>query len=149
MILAGSLTTAGTPLIAHRVSNGSIVGTYAAQTTQQVTEDFGEAQLVGGQAYVRLDARFASVTQRGTQYLVFLTPQGDTKGLYVTQKTATGFAVRETNGGRSSIAFDYRIVAEAAGSANLRLPEVHDTLYHGRTAPHRSPRIPGMLNPTR
>jgi hypothetical protein len=137
MILAGSLTTLGTPLIAHHVSKG-LVGTYTAQTTQPVTEDFGEAQLIAGQAYVRLDAGFASVTQRGAQYLVFLTPQGDTKGLYVTQKTATGFVVRETNSGRSSIAFDYRIVAIAADSAHQRLPQLRDTLYHGRSAFPRS-----------
>ncbi|HEX3456733.1 MAG TPA: hypothetical protein VHR97_02155 [Candidatus Baltobacteraceae bacterium] len=44
--------------------------------------------------------------------------------LYVAQKFARGFTVRESQGGRSSILFDYRIVARRAGSSEARLPEI-------------------------
>ena len=43
---------------------------------------------------------------------MFLTPEGDCKGLYVQDKRGASFEVRELQGGSSSIAFSYRIVAK-------------------------------------
>jgi hypothetical protein len=72
-------------------------------------EDFGSAKLARGRAVVRLDANFAKVIKRG-DYRVFVTPEGDCHGLYVRGKNANSFEVREFAGGKSSIAFSYRIV---------------------------------------
>jgi hypothetical protein len=52
---------------------------------------------------------------------VFLTPNADTRGLYVQGKYARGFIVREVGNGRGSFDFDYRVYArtnqpEATGS---------------------------------
>ena len=44
-------------------------------------------------------------------YKVFTEPDGDCKGLYVTNKTATSFEVHELGGGTSSVEFDYRVMA--------------------------------------
>jgi hypothetical protein len=71
-------------------------------------EDFGAAKLTRGRAIVKLDADFAKVIKR--EYHVFLTPEGDCRGLYVRRKSAANFEVRELMGGKSSIAFSYRIV---------------------------------------
>jgi hypothetical protein len=71
-------------------------------------EDFGAAKLKRGRAVVRLDPDFAKVIKRGG-YKVFLTPEGDCRGLYV-RKSAVSFEVRELMGGTSSVAFAYRIV---------------------------------------
>jgi len=71
-------------------------------------EDFGAAKLRRGRAVVKLDVDFAKVIKRG-DYKVFLTPEGDCRGLYV-RKSAASFEVREFAGGKSSIAFSYRIV---------------------------------------
>ena len=71
-------------------------------------EDFGAAKLRRGRAMVKLDVDFAKVIKRG-DYKVFLTPEGDCRGLYV-RKSAASFEVREFAGGKSSIAFSYRIV---------------------------------------
>jgi hypothetical protein len=38
-------------------------------------------------------------------------PNGDCRGLYVTNKSANSFAVRELGGGTSNVRFDYRIMA--------------------------------------
>jgi hypothetical protein len=57
-------------------------------------------------------------------YYVFLTPLGDTRGLYVSIKTPTAFQVREVEHGRSSLEFDYRIVAHPLDADNDRLPPV-------------------------
>ena len=71
-------------------------------------EDFGEAKLKRGRAIVKLDADFAKVIKRG-DYKVFVTPEGDCRGLYV-RKSAGSFEVRELEGGTSSVAFSYRII---------------------------------------
>jgi hypothetical protein len=78
--------------------------------------------LQNGNAYVYLDPAFANVIERGAKYLVFITPEGDSRGLYVTEKTARGFVVRENMGGHSTLAFSYRIVAKPLGSHEQRLP---------------------------
>jgi len=49
------------------------------------------------------------VIKRG-DYKVFLTPEGDCRGLYVRRKSAANFEVREFMSGKSSVAFSYRIV---------------------------------------
>jgi hypothetical protein len=72
-------------------------------------EDFGAAKLKSGRAVVKLDADFAKVVNTG-DYRVFVTPEGDCHGLYVRGKRAASFEVRELMGGKSNIAFCYRIV---------------------------------------
>jgi hypothetical protein len=109
---------------ATTASAGRAVTTYAPMVSQPTIEDFGEAQLVYGQALVRLDPKFANVVDQRANYLVFITPEGDANTLYVTQKSMGGFTVRESHSGRSTIAFSYRIVAKPFGSSEARLPMV-------------------------
>lgn len=109
---------------ATATSAGRAVTSYSAQETSPTIEDFGEAQLVTGLASVRLDPKFANVVEQRANYLVFITPEGDANTLYVTQKSMGGFTVRESHGGRSTIAFSYRIVAKPFGSHEARLPMV-------------------------
>jgi hypothetical protein len=71
-----------------------------------------------------LDTTFAQTINAGMEYHVFLTPTGNCRGLYVAQKTANGFEVRELLGGKSNTAFDYRIVARRRGFETVRLKEV-------------------------
>jgi hypothetical protein len=44
--------------------------------------------------------------------------------LYVAEKSATSFVVKELGGGTSSIAFDYRIMAKRKSFETLRLADV-------------------------
>lgn len=106
----------------QKTSTGSTVDTYAPQVSQPTLEDVGEGQLVNGFANVALEPRFADAIDRTTRYLVTLTPEGDCRGLYVAQRNGIGFTVRELQGGRSSIAFSYRIVAKPYGDTSARLP---------------------------
>jgi hypothetical protein len=116
LTLTGKLIQHGTPTAVAATSRGNQVVTFAPQQSIQTMEDVGEAQLIGGQAVVRLEPAFASTIDTRRSYLVFITPQGESNSLYVTQKTAGGFVVRERNGA-SNIAFDYRIVAQPYGQA--------------------------------
>jgi hypothetical protein len=105
----------------HRNSGGENVLTYASQSATATIEDVGTARMYGGAANVRIDPAFASLTD-GKWYYVFLTPLADTRGLYVSVKTPTAFQVRETEHGRSSLTFDYRIVAHPRDADGDRLP---------------------------
>jgi hypothetical protein len=118
--------------VSHRVIS------YAPSQTVPSIDDFGEAQLVGGHAAVRLSADFANVVDQRASYLVFITPEGDSRGLYVTDKTRTGFTVRENEGGRSTLAFSYRIVAKPYGVDKPRLPMTTIPAPRPASVAHRS-----------
>ena len=109
-------------VVESETHTGQRVTTYATTSSVPNVEDFGEAQLTSGQSYVSLKQSFAATIDARFAYMVFITPEGDTRGLYVTQKTPAGFVVRESQGGRSDAAFSYRIVAKPFGStaASLR-----------------------------
>jgi len=105
-------------------SNGKDVSLYAMQSPENWFEDFGSGQLSNGSASITLEAVFARTVNTGVDYRVFVTPNGDCKGLYIANKSASGFEVRELGGGNSNISFDYRIVARRKGFENVRLAEV-------------------------
>ena len=75
---------------------------------------------------------------------MFLTPEGDNRGLYVDHKTGAGFDVRESQGGRSTIAFSYRIVGKPLGSSAQRLPLLSDVVAREAAGVHRP-----MLTPAK
>jgi hypothetical protein len=110
-------------LVRHRDDAGHRVQSYALESAARTIQDSGTARMVRGVGDVTLDPAFASVTDR-RWYYVFLTPLGETRGLYVSRKTALSFQVRETEGGRDSLTFDYRIVAHPLDASYDRLPSV-------------------------
>ena len=91
---------------------------------KKMFEDFGEAKLVRGKARVKISADFAAIVDT-KDYYVFLTPHGDSAGLFVTARTFAGFEVREQGRGTSSLSFAYRIVAHPRqASDNKRLAKI-------------------------
>jgi hypothetical protein len=138
----GNLTCTGSGdfdggiVVASRMADGSRRATSAVTSPDAVVEDFGRARLVNGTANVELDRQFASLINTA-DYAVFLTPRGDSKGLYVTNVSGTGFTVREQQGGTSTLDFDYRIVAKRTGTAaRARFAKVDE--------PPPAPRFPEM-----
>ncbi|HEY7994487.1 MAG TPA: hypothetical protein VID24_09760 [Candidatus Eremiobacteraceae bacterium] len=107
-----------------RTRDGNVATSFAPTATAPTIEDNGTAQLVGGVATVQLDATFAKSIDLHRVYQVMLTPDGDTKGLYIASKSPTGFVVREVQGGHNSIAFDYHIYAPSIGQAGTRMTEM-------------------------
>ena len=104
-----------------RSGSGADYDMYAAKHASETLEDEGEAVLRNGTAHVALDPAFASVISSRQPYLVFTTPQGDTRGLYVANRTPQGFDVRETSNGHNSLTFDYRIVGHPIGAETRRM----------------------------
>jgi hypothetical protein len=99
------------------------VAVSAIESPQNWFEDAGSAQLVKGVAVVALDSDFVQTVNTALDYKVFPVPNGDCKGLYVTNKTATSFEVRELGGGTSSVRFDYRIMALRKDYENVRFAD--------------------------
>jgi hypothetical protein len=110
---------------AQRVRNGAQVGAFNPESTQATMEDTGTSRLLNGECAVRFDPAFASTIDTSRGYQVFLTPNGDTRGLYVFAKYEGGFIVRENEHGRSSVYFDYRVVAHPYGASDARLPRLN------------------------
>jgi hypothetical protein len=124
------------PAVVRPTSSGTKVHAYSTTASLPTMEDFGEGQLVNGQAVIPLEHTFASTIDRTRSYLVFITPEGDSHGLFVATKTASGFTVRESMGGHSTLAFQYRIVAHPYGDSSTRLSSVI-AKSRGMSAGHR------------
>jgi hypothetical protein len=142
----GDLKCTGSKSAVVPVDGGSRkVALYAVEAPENWFEDAGSGQLSNGSAIVSLEPTFAQTVNTGMDYHVFLTPNGDCKGLFVTQKTPTSFVVRELGGGTSNIAFDYRIMARRQAYENIRLADVTEqfnnvsSLLEKRNRPPENP----------
>jgi hypothetical protein len=123
--VSGDLICTGTTSQLVPTDNGSRrVALYAVEAPENWFEDAGSSQLTGGSARIEFDTTFAQTVNAGVEYHVFLTPKGDSEGLYVGNETPQGFEVHEQRGGRSNIAFDYRIMAKRKGYEYVRLADM-------------------------
>ena len=118
-----------------RTHAGGPVKSYETSSTEDTIEDTGSGSLVRGSGVVRFDANFTRAIDASRGYRVLITPDGDNRGLFVSNKGPAGFAVREAQGGRSTLAFDYRVVAYPIGGDAARLPPA--TVAHAPQAPPR------------
>jgi len=132
---SGDLTCTGQVKTLASTGNGAKkVETYGMQSSENWMEDFGSGTLKNGVGLVTIDTAFAETANTGTGYHVFLTPNGDSKGLYVVARTATSFEVHESGSGTSSVSFDYRIVAKRRGYESQRLVDVTERFEAETTA---------------
>ena len=118
--ISGEIYTQGNCFYGCSKTRG--VREYGARNAEATIDDQGEAVLRDGVARVALDPAFANVIDSHSSYVVTLTPEGDCNGLYVADRTPTGFVVRELRGGHDAVAFAYRIVAKRFGATKQRLP---------------------------
>jgi hypothetical protein len=95
----------------------------AIESPKNWFEDFGSGQLSNGTAVVTIDPAYGETVNTEIDYKVFPVPNGECNGLYVTNKTATSFEVRELHTGTSNVSFDYRIIALRKNYENVRLAD--------------------------
>lgn len=86
---------------------------FAAEAPEVLFEDYGTGQLTNGMANISIDPIFSNnILVDATHPLkVFIQLEGDCNGVYVTNKSATGFLVKELQNGNSNVAFSWHIVA--------------------------------------
>jgi len=125
VVIQGDLTVSGNFPHSAAVpsSDGTLRRLYSFEGTEAYYEDLGQGSLVNGVGLVTLDPAFVALV-RADVYQVFLTAYGDSRGLYVSQQTSSGFEVREVQGGTSSIGFGYRVLARPQHGASPRLERV-------------------------
>jgi hypothetical protein len=104
VVIDGNLTLVNGVISAAMPNrDGSHRRLYSIESPESWFEDFGEARLVKGKANVKLEAGFLSVVKT-EGYHVFLTPHGDSNGLYISHRKK-GFEVKEQGQGKSNVSF--------------------------------------------
>ena len=125
VFITGNLQVQGAKNAVLKMPDGSNALVYCQEAPEPYFEDFGRAHLRGGVANVPLDREFAALVS-GAEYHVFTEAEGESKGLFVSARTANGFEVREIGGGTSNAAFSYRIVTKRKDIEGKRFARVSD-----------------------
>src|SRR5215213_549066 len=107
--------------VAH--PDGTLRRFYTLESPESRFEDFGRAEVIEGHARVELDEDFAALVDTD-DYHVFVTSEGVSSGLYVSERTPRDFEVREQGEGTSTLAFSYRIVVKPKDVEAKRLETV-------------------------
>jgi hypothetical protein len=123
LFVQGSFAATGVKAAAVPHPDGSYRQLYALESPECWFEDFGRAELKGGKARVELRPDFAAVIDAKAMH-IFLSPEGNCHGLYVSSQSRKGFSVRELQGGASSLSFSYRIVAGRKDARGQRMERI-------------------------
>jgi hypothetical protein len=93
---------------------------YCTEAPEVLFQDYGSSQLVNGRVHVTIDPVLARniYISNDKPLKVFIQLEGDCKGVYVTNKTATGFDVIELQNGASNTPFTYQLVANRADATD-------------------------------
>ena len=89
---------------------------YAPEAPENLFQDYGVGKLVNGIATIQLDPILVKNIRVDENHplKVFVQLEGDCNGVYVTNKSASGFTVKELQRGRSNVSFSWSIVATRA-----------------------------------
>jgi hypothetical protein len=112
----------GTVSTIVRDTNEQLVNLYCPEAPEVLFQDFGQGQLVNGQAHIDLDPNFTKNIAVNTEHplRVIIQLEGDCNGVYVANKTATGFDVIELQGGNSNVSFTWFVTANRADSRDAQ-----------------------------
>ncbi|AIJ38207.1 hypothetical protein [Flavobacterium psychrophilum] len=108
---------------------------FCPEAPEVLFEDYGIGKLNDGEVYIILDEILANSLKVDNKHplKVFIQLEGDSNGVFVSEKSINGFKVKEVNNGKSNISFSWHIVGNRADSKdasgnitsefeNLRLP---------------------------
>lgn len=111
---------------------------FAPESPEVLFQDYGIGQLQNGISNISLDPILTKniIVNDSHPMKVFIQLEGDCKGVFVTNKSANGFTVKELQGGNSNVAFSWQIVANRidrkdsdlmskSGFQDLRFPELN------------------------
>lgn len=86
------------------------------ESPEVLFQDYGIGQLVNGSARINIDPNFTKNIRVDTEHpmKVFVQLEGDCNGVFVTNKSANGFDVKELQGGNSNVSFSWSITATRA-----------------------------------
>ena len=115
----------------HAVVNTQDFGmrkVYADESAEVFFFDRGSARLADGSATIELDPIFLETVtiDDGHPMIVFASPTGECRGVYVAETTGKSFVVKELGNGKSGATFTWEVGAKRKGYENVRLakPEI-------------------------
>ena len=91
---------------------------FAPEAPEVLFQDYGIGKLQNGSATIKLDKILAKniLVDANHPLKVFIQLEGDCNGVFVTEKSAEGFTVKELQNGHSNVSFSWQIVATRADS---------------------------------
>jgi hypothetical protein len=124
--IGGNVTVAGAKSAVVATASHGARTLYADESAEVYFFDRGGGQLVNGVATIALDPIWLETVTIDADHpmRVQVTLTGDCNGVYVVEKTATGFTVRELRGGASNATFDWEVAAKRKGYEEVRLAPV-------------------------
>lgn len=105
-----------------RTAAGSMIPLYTQVSTGSTVQTCGTGQLVNGVCQVSFEPHFVGSVSDMAQVLVTVTPNGESKGVYVVSTSKNGFTVKENDNGSSNVQFTYMAVALRAGYEQPVIP---------------------------
>jgi hypothetical protein len=123
-------------------TQGDLITLYCPEAPEVVFQDYGIGQLVNGFAHITIDPDLTTNINVSAEHplKVFITLEGDCLGVFVTGKSASGFDVKELQGGKSNVPFSWQIVATRANEQTvLRDGSIEFTVYDQRFGPAPGP----------
>ncbi|MEP6676596.1 MAG: hypothetical protein ABJA78_15650 [Ferruginibacter sp.] len=121
---------------------GGLITLHATETPEIYFQDYGAGKLINGRVHIDIDPLFEKniVVNESHPLRVFIQPEGDCKGVYITNKTAKGFDVVELNNGTSNINFQWTIICNRADEdfGNGRISRNADTRFEPAARPEQT-----------
>lgn len=95
---------------------GDLLTMACPESPEILFQDYGVGKLVNGFSRISIDPNFSKNIRVDNQHplKVFIQLEGDCKGVFVTNKSANSFDVKELQGGASNVEFSWQIVATRA-----------------------------------
>ncbi len=92
---------------------GKKVTMFCPESPEVLFQDYGMGELVNGTVQINIDPTFAKniLVDADHPLKVFIQLEGDCNGVFVSNKSASGFTVTELAGGQSNVSFSWMIVA--------------------------------------
>ena len=95
-----------------KTSGGNIKEMFAMQSPYSEFVFSSSSELINGEAIISFDPDTCELIDENQPLKVNITLTGECGGIFVKEKSATGFVVRELNGGTSASTFDWMVIAK-------------------------------------
>ena len=117
----------------------SLVVLSCPEAPEILFEDYGSGELNNGETHITIDPVFVKNTVVNEKHPLraFVQIEGECNGVYITNKTAQGFDVKELNNGKSNVKFMWHIIANRA----------NEKLHNGTIAPFAEQRFSKAIPP--
>jgi hypothetical protein len=135
-----------------KLNNGTKAKLFAEEAAEVYFTDYGEGTLTSGKAHVDLDPTFLQTVSVDAWHpvKVFVQLNDDCKGVFVSNRSATGFDVVELQNGTSNAHFTYRVVCKRKYYEDERLAtDEEDTGYNTRMLQTVWPEVSARLQAER